>query len=1086
MSRQLTDEQRAAIEARGKVIVSASAGSGKTFVMIERLVSLILAGEDVKSVLCVTFTNKAAAQMRERLRLALIKKIGETAGEERERLKTQLSALPLADISTIHAFCARLIRTHFYALGTDPSFRIISPDDAEGKSLSARALEEVFENAYEQGGEAFSRLLSVYFKKKKDTRLKGIVLGLYDSVRGSADYRGVLGKIGREDLFPLASEDLYQSYSRRAEFLAQELEKRGGLLARGGARAVAAKDELISACENLLASCSLFDMVSRSQTPPAIGRMPASNKAEGEVRGALKFLSGASKAVKALYAELKEYECEEVERARYESARTLARALASLATGYDEIYSRLKREANVLDYNDLEHFALAVLSDKAVSEEIRSGYRFVFVDEYQDVNPVQEEIISRLGCGETFLVGDSKQAIYGFRGSRSEYFEEKESVLEHSLRLTKNFRSAPEVLSAVNRVFEPILGRYVPMCGSERYDGHAGEVLFHTQAEREEEETERGVYSVLTGAGGEQTDALAEQVADLVEAECDAEWYDADEEKTKPVTFADIAVLARKNTGDAERIVSALARRGIPVSSSTKTNVCDYFEARLLIDWLSFLDNAEQDIPLATAMLSAIGSFTEEELAQIRLRFPSPRTFRAACKQYAEKMKNPLSEKLAAFFKTAEELRILACVRTAAEMIGTLLSQGLEVQIAARRGGRERLARVRRLKQEAEPCGSVHDFLARLKAADYRVDFSETSGDGAVKVLTMHASKGLEYPVVILAGMDGAFHGADRDEVLYTERYLAAPKCYDEENKLVYETVLRRASRVLQEEQEIKEEGNLLYVAMTRAKFRLHMLFEERDHALSPCFAKRFSDFVDFSACADLFCGERIFARPPLVRNALVSLPEQTSQREMEKVYRVPYAFEESTRLPVKSSATALMKTERLAMRVRPVSADGGNYQPETGTAYHAFLEHVVFGRSAKEELARMREEGLLSEEQCALLDEERLEAILEIPCLKALAGKRVRREQTFLVRLPANEILPTEATDEIVFQGAIDLLYEGGNGYEIIDYKFSSHDDERIRADYALQIKLYKKAVARATRTDEKNITARIVNIALCREIPM
>ncbi|MDE5897297.1 MAG: UvrD-helicase domain-containing protein, partial [Clostridia bacterium] len=235
----LTPEQERAISARGRIIVSASAGSGKTFVMINRLVELILNGGDVRRVLALTFTNKAAAQMRERLRVALIKRIGTTEGETRARLKEQLNALPLAEIGTVHAYCARLIRTYFYLTELDPSFRIVSPDDAEGSALSSRAIAEVFEEAYENGGEEFSDLLTVYFRKKKDVRLKRLVLSLCRAVRGTEDYLGVLARIGREDKFGEGCEILYAHYRARAEFLLRRSEEAAAYFAESNVRAVA-------------------------------------------------------------------------------------------------------------------------------------------------------------------------------------------------------------------------------------------------------------------------------------------------------------------------------------------------------------------------------------------------------------------------------------------------------------------------------------------------------------------------------------------------------------------------------------------------------------------------------------------------------------------------------------------------------------------------------------------------------------------------------------------------------------------------------------------------------------------------------
>ncbi len=1091
----LTAEQEQAVGAKGKVIVSASAGSGKTFVMIRRLVSLILNGADLRSVLAVTFTNKAAAQMREKLRSAILHKISESDGEERKKLKDQLSALPLADISTIHAFCARLIRTHFYLADVDPSFRIISSDDPEGKTLSSRAMDEVFEEEYAAGGEEFQKLLAVYFRKKKDVQLRNVVLSLYENVRGLADYETLLKNAGGDE-FEKVCAFLREEYCRRARFCAENAEDKGAYFAEHSERALKVCTDILEAAQNLLNAGDFFEMVALAREMPKISSMPPTTRAVGEERKNLLFLKDLSAFLKDTYKELAKYAPQEEEYARYLDGQERVRALSALVLKYDGAYARLKREAGVLDYNDLEHFALKILANEKARAALHEKYRYVFVDEYQDVNPVQESILSLVGGDEIFLVGDAKQSIYGFRGSQSEYFVKKTQEFPLSLMLSENFRSAPAVIEAVNRVFNRCMTQETAgidyantgvMRGGSRYGEHAGAVRFHViPTPPKEEEKERGVYSVLQSAE-EKPDAQAETIVRLIEQEVGAEWFDADTGLVKRVGYGDIAVLVRKTkTEDARRVVAALSAHNIPVTTTAKVNVCDFWEARLMIDWLSYLDNAQQDIPLAGAMLSRIGGFTDGDLVKIRLRFPSPFTFRAACEQYRTKMNDPLSAKLKEFAQTTERYRALAQGKRAGEMMGLLLADGLEAEIAAKQDGGVRLARVRRLIAEGESCG-VNAFLQRLKASAYRVDSSESGGDEAVKVLTMHAVKGLEYPVVILASLDAPFHGADHDDVMWTEKFGFAPRSYDLEKKVYYNTVLRSASAVQQRREELKGELNLFYVAMTRAKYRLHMLFESTDGALSPAFAKKFSDFVDFSDCAHYFAEDEESELPPIERKAFVYCPDEETKARILSQYCRPYPFESSVSLPVKGSATGFMEHDDELLR----SFSGGERATtEEGLAYHAFLEHVRFGENVEEELARMQAEELIPKERFALLDKDQLAHMLELPSLKALKGKTVYRERSFLVFLPAREIvaLKTDAEDEIVVQGAIDLLCEESDGYTILDYKYSSRDRESLKGDenYRAQLSLYKKAVAKITNTQEDRIKTRLINILRLYEIEM
>ena len=273
---------------------------------------------------------------------------------------------------------------------------------------------------------------------------------------------------------------------------------------------------------------------------------------------------------------------------------------------------------------------------------------------------------------------------------------------------------------------------------------------------------------------------------------------------------------------------------------------------------------------------------------------------------------------------------------------------------------------------------------------------------------------------------------------------------------------------------------------MTRARCRLHLLFSEREHGYDPDDASRFSEFIDLDGLSDLFADEKSVTKPALARESLIYPASKELTEKITAVYKKPYRYLESTRLPVKSSATELMREDGAEALKTYSPRHGATVSTETGTAYHLFLENVNFGKSAKEELARMKEEGIFTEEQLSLLDEAQLEKILALPCMKTLAGKRVYREQKFLCSLPALEIMGGDCADEIVFQGAIDALVEDENGFEIVDYKFSSRSDEELREHYAVQIKLYRKAVSRAMKVREESIRARLVNIMQGREIEM
>lgn len=1115
-----TKEQRAAIDARGKTIVPASAGSGKTYVMANRYVERVVKeGADVSRMLAVTFTNKAAAQMRERIRKALTEAVAKAEGETRARLKGQLKLLPLADICTIHAFCGRLLRTHFYLADVDPSFRIVGPDDAECRALSSRALDQTFETAYENDP-GFSELLSVYFRKKKDRRLREIVLGLYDAARSEAGYRETLAKIaaGEEDLFEEAASSLAADARSRAARVVRKLGELEGISAFPKAEAYAEAVE--KAARAVLDATDLFAMANLEAAIPACPRR--TQNSDSQLCALLTCVKRQAEAVKAIDKELHALRSREEEHERCRAAGKKASLLAALALSYDGEFTAAKRDAGVLDYADLEHLAFEVLGSRE-GADLRSRYDDIFVDEYQDVNPMQEKILSAL-AGErcdVFLVGDKKQAIYGFRGSRSRYFEEREEGFRgegNVCVLTSNFRSAGAVLRAVNRVFSAVLENYEPMKEGPLYGGYEGQVSICTVGGGKDPRTkERGVYSVKQATGDPAVNPIARKVLEIVEAECGKKeglgktWYDVSTGELSPVRYKDIAVLVRKNTKAASAISRALADRGIPVTSSAELNVCDCFEGKLLLDWLSFLDNPEQDIPMAAAMLSVIGGFDERDLALVRLSDRRGLPFRDACREYAAHRGDGLARKLARFFAVSENYRTVARVRTAPEMLRLLLADGLEAQIAAKGESAMRLSHVRRLVAESEGCASVHAFLRRLRDCDNCVMYTETGGENAVHVMTMHAAKGLEFPVVILTELDENFRGPDRDDVMWTDKYHLAPRYFDEEKRQYGETLIRRAAALSMRREELEGERNLLYVAMTRACCRLYLLTEgNADGAGSfyaPEDAKKLSDFLPPGMQADL-AAETETAERSSEKREILFRPDEKHVEEIKAAGK-PYPFEPSTRVPVKSSATDLLERDGATMYGSYAAEDddtmpeddlfdtdmGGSFTPEKGTAYHAFLEHVDFSKFTEEmtegeaeealaqELTRMQDEGIFSAGQTEqLADLSRLAKILSLPVFLDLRGKRLRREQKFLVLLPAS-LFPERypgADDEIVFQGAIDLLVERGDGkYTVLDYKFSGRSDAELKRHYAVQLKLYRAAVAKIAGTSLENVDAFIVNIA-------
>ena len=1126
-----TKEQIAAIESTGKTLVSASAGSGKTTVMIEKIIRFIKAGGNVSEILAVTFTKKAAAQMKEKLSKALIEAINESdvTPERRAFLKKQLAEVPMADISTIHAFCAKLLRTHFFAAGVDNNFRIIGSDDAEGTVLQNEALDELLEEGYESGDEEFSHLLSVYWRKNNDYTLRKIFVSTYDDIRSRADYREYLAKSGDydEQTFEEICKDLKKKLDEKCRYYRELVEDERAYFSdveKSPQRAIC--DETMGYLEEMIASPDYFSALRVEK--PAFSKNTAKKLDEEKAFHAnrIKFLK--ERVVDSVESEQKGMGSKAEELEKFLTSARTAKALASYLLRFDEKYGRLKAERGVLDYNDLEHKALALLQGEEVRNEIRGKYAYVFVDEYQDVNPVQEAIVSAVSGENLFLVGDVKQAIYGFRGSKSKFFVEKQAQFENgegeNLYMSRNFRSSDKVLDAVNKQFTLAMtprvcdvdyARGSVMERGGRYELNDGRVCVHFLPKEEKKAAERrGVYSVrseaILGENGSEDgeSASAKLIRAVVEKELKSKYYDPDKGEYRNVQYSDIAVLSRKKKGLIEKTVEALSE-SIPVTAASAVNICEFSEIKTLMDLLSLVDNAEQDVPLCSALLSAVGNCNADDLASVRLAYPKEYAFRNACKKYAAEKSDETAEKLRKFYAYFEELRTLSRVLDAGELLLRVLSDTrMEADLLTRINGVAALKRIHRFIEEAttpEPL-CVHEFLDRLRDLNYEIDYSENGGENSVKVLTMHSSKGLEYPIVILDNLSESFtrRGAP-DEVYVEEKYGLAPFAFNGERMIKSGTVLRRLHERREGESSRSDSLNLYYVALTRAKYGLHMIFKDRTLMADVKYAQSFADFTDFSAWQAYIVDDDAFEVPVQDRESLVFRPDETLARKIMGAFTWQYPFHGYENLPVKSSATQLLTP--LATEPQDTLQlfdEGESYETkgetskEVGIAYHAFLENFDFDllyredgeKRSREELGalveEMRNEGGMVEMK--LLSSDKLVDILSNSAFARLRGKRLYKEQQFLVSLPVRDTYAkredadpvlAQGEEEMIYQGAIDLLAIGEDGEtQIIDYKFSKGSAAYLRAHYRPQLELYRQAAAKILRIPPEKIRCSIINI--------
>ncbi len=1099
------EQAQAVFHDDGNILVSASAGSGKTFVMIERLIRLIVEGKaGVKEILAVTFTEMAASEMKEKLKSALVQKIYEMGGDK--RLTRELQELPTADISTLHAFSARLVRSYFYAVGVAPDFKIL--DEAQSGALKFECVNKAFRELYESGEEWFKRIVSRHLDRRSDDELKKAVVRMSDRGRENADQdiylnqaKAIYTESGFNQLLLDFKLELDKKLSRLLDTLSFALR---AFSAEGKDKVVefikllASDVEKVKGSSDVYVACGFDDYKLD---------LPKGARFTGELNEIYQQVKGVRDEFKELMKNANNgLSDRQTDFNLILAQREHILGLYKIIKRYEQLYAQAKREENGLDFSDLEHFAIQALSDEQIRQEVKNKYKYIFVDEYQDTNGAQEAIISALANDNLFMVGDAKQSIYGFRGCRPEIFLSKLEDMtrkgEKTVLLNHNFRSSNAVIELVNKVFSYSMTKeYFGMsykdtsmlqAGGVYGEGKDGRVELHlikTPPRQAKEFEKPRVYDILDQINKPSSGDILPTptlIASIIEQELKRDFYDPKEKKMRPVNYGDICVLTRNKDNKYVRdIVKTLVGYGIPVVSVVKENVCDHPEIRQLVDAVKLIDCFSQDIPLAGVLKSPVGNFTDEELAEIVVRFNDDKLsggFYNAFMHYIEVAETPLRDRLLSFYEYFKDIRTIADF---AGVYGALkrvvLDKNIEQNLFAEQFGKLKVKRLNRFLSASVVDGkplSVKEFLDRVERFPQSFGLSDGAEENSVKVMTIHASKGLEFPVVIVCGLErNANDKEEREDIMFDQDLGFALKSYDDEQKTVRETPFRMALRFRMRDNRLKEELRLFYVALTRASYSLHLTFSGSKDGRSKVFAgaKKFLDYVP----SDIELTEREAdelapsIKPVGVKTVLIGQADADAVSRMKKDFAYEYPFVDDTLLPLKNSVTNA--THELTEDTPPVHVlfDGDSPDAERGNIAHKVMEYFDFNSEKKvyEQAQGLVEKDILTSEQLSKIDLERIDKALSSAVINSVKGKTLYREKDFIVSVDAGLVFDTKSKEQVLLQGIIDLLAVGEQSAIIIDYKYSSLSASSLKSRYAKQLELYAYALEKATgiKTDKK-----------------
>ena len=894
-----TNEQLQAIKTRRcNLLVAAAAGSGKTAVLVERIIRIITDEEnpvDIDKLLVVTFTSAAASEMRERIAAAISKALEKSPNSK--NLQRQLTLLSRANITTMHSFCLDVIKNYFYTIDLDPSFRI--GDETEATLIKNEILEELFEEYYEEDNEEFKDLIEAYSGSKDDLKLKEMILSLYRfSMSGPWPEQWLVEKA--EDFNISTIDDLDKSPWVKVLKDSLRVELEGFLnMYKKAINIINDTDGLepyleafnsdydylerayASLNENLNSIYIALNSITFIKLKTVKKNQVSDENAQNTVKS---IRDSVKKKIKSLIESTFEFTPQEALDGII-GVYPFMKSLASVTLEFSKRFNEKKREKNILDFNDLEHLCLKILIDRdennniipsKVAEHFMEFFDEVLVDEYQDSNNVQETIIDlvsrrRFEESNVFMVGDVKQSIYRFRQAKPELFLDKynrysleEGSNDRKIQLYKNFRSREEVIEGVNYIFKMVMSQTV---GELEYTDEealnlgasfedvnddesivGGEIELHIldksgiikekvedsfddddEVAKEEEEDIDGITL--------EAKIVAKRIKELFEIKDGKRFkvFDKDTKEYRDVKYKDIVILLRATKNWAEIFLDELGSEGIPVYADTGSGYFESIEIRTIMSLLKIIDNPLQDVPMIATLRSPICGFTAEELSDLRL-LNKDLYFYELIKEVSEgihEINEELKFKCNKFIDDLSKWRERAIYTPIDEFIWYLyMDTAFYGYVGAMPNGKLRQANLKILFQRAKQYESTSfkglfnfiNFINKLRKSSGDMGSAKVLGENedVVRIMSIHKSKGLEFPVVFTSGMGKQFNLMDlSNSILYHEELGFGPNFVNLETRNSYSTLAKEAIKKRIRLETLSEEMRILYVAFTRAKEKL-------------------------------------------------------------------------------------------------------------------------------------------------------------------------------------------------------------------------------------------------------------------------
>ena len=1047
-----TKEQKQAIYEKGSnILVAAAAGSGKTAVLVERIINKIINENiDIDKLLVVTFTNAAASEMRERILVAIYKKIEESQNEsEIEKLQKQITLLNKASICTIDSFCLDVIKNNFFELDISPNFRIA--DTAEIELLKQEILEDLFETKYENEDKEFINLIHTYTTYKDDTPLKEIILKIYNQIQSNPfpekwleeqvekfNLSDLEQDFGKTVWGKILLKDIEEEVMDCQSILKQELEKIKRFDELEKFRQTISND--IEQLELLKVNLDSWDKAYAINQSMQFVTWPRDSKITLEEKEFAKEVrDNVKKKLKKKTDKFLIFTSKEANQDIYDMYNKLNN-LKNIILEFGQKLAKTKKEKNILDFNDIEHFALNILvkeeegeiSQTEVAKKYQEKFVEIAIDEYQDSNLIQEYILNSISNNSNiFMVGDVKQSIYKFRQARPDLFltkyntyklkESKSSEEDLKIQLFKNFRSRKNVLDFTNIIFENLMTEspweieytdeeYLNLGANYQENGQdlkieidvidlAEESLSEQRADYTEEQEDEHIQDIELEAKYVTT-----KIQELMKS--GFQIYDAKKEEFRPLKYKDIAILLRSTKTSAPIYEKELAKCDIPVFSDSSSEYLGSIEIQTIMSLLRIIDNPLQDIPLATVLRSSIAGFTDNDLIQIRLNDKYDNFYNAMLKAELT-AEDSLKGKIDSFLANVETWRKAKEYLALDELIWKIyIDTGYYNYAGLMPNGALRQANLKMLFERAKQYESASfkglfnfiNFIEKVHSGSGDLGAAKIIGENedVVRIMSIHKSKGLEFPIVFLSNTGKSVNLMDlKENILLHNEIGLGTKYIDYDKQIEYDTLSKAAISNKLHLETLAEEMRILYVALTRAKEKLIITGIVKDTAetiekieqqmlaypkangkINPILVKKYKKYIDWLLLVYKYNENELkdIAKLNIINKKNIKLKEAETLDNMEEIvqnlnskeaneetyksikqileYEYPYL--ELSKIPTKASVSKL-KEQALEDDLQIIASRGVDSQKEKASKFSKpkFLE-------AKEEKLTGAQKGTL------------------------------------------------------------------------------------------------------------------------------